>query len=144
MKTWIKILLVAFVTGVIGIALIYVFIYNKPQPNYDKMVPEFRLNAQDLFDFYKGNKTASEKKYNGKLIEVSGKLGHVESQDSITIAVFVFGHGMFGDEGIRCSMNRKFNDEAKKLIPEGNIKIKGYCTGYNDTDVILEHCSIIY
>lgn len=144
MKTWIKLLLGAFVVGIIGIALIYVFIYNKPHPNYEKMVPQFTLNAQELFDSYKNNKPSAEKKYNGKLLEIKGKLEQVESQDSITIAVFIFGHGMFGDEGIRCTMIPKFNEDAKKLIPQGNIRIKGYCTGYNDSDVILEQCSIIY
>jgi hypothetical protein len=144
MKTWIKLLLAAFVVGIIGIVLIYVFIYNKPHPNYETMVPQFRITAQELFESYKNNKPESEKRYNGKLIEITGKLGHVESHDSITIAVFVFGNGMFGDEGIRCTMIPKFNEDAKKLVPEGNLKIKGYCTGYNDSDVILEQCSIIY
>ncbi len=144
MKTWIKLLLGAFVVGIIGIALIYVFIYNKPHPNYEKMVPQFTLNAQELYNSFKTNKTASEQKYNGKLLEINGKLGHVESKDSITIAVFIFGQGLFGDVGIRCTMIPKFNEDAKKLIPEGNIRIKGYCTGYNDSDVILEQCSIIY
>ena len=144
MKTWIKLLLAAFVVGIIGILLIYVFIYNKPHPNYEKMVPQYRLTAQELFDSYKNNKPESEKRYNGKLLEITGKLGHVESHDSITIAVFIFGNGMFGDEGVRCTMISKFNEDAKKLVPEGNLKIKGYCTGYNDSDVILEQCSIIY
>jgi hypothetical protein len=144
MKNWIKLLLAAFVVGIIGIGLIYVFIYNKPHPNYEKMVPQFRLTAQELFQSYKTNKPFAEKRYNGQLIEVNGKLGHMESHDSITIAVFIFGQGLFGDEGVRCTMLPKFNEDAKKLIPEGNIKIKGYCTGYNDTDVILEQCSILY
>jgi hypothetical protein len=144
MKTWVKLLLAAFVVGIIGIAMIYIFIYNKPHPNYEKMVPEFRLNAQELFDSYKNNKAVAEKKYNGKLIEINGKLGHIESHDSITIAVFIFGQGMFGDEGIRCTMIAKFNEDAKKLVPEGTIRIKGYCEGFSDSDVVLEHCSIIY
>jgi hypothetical protein len=144
MKTWIKLLLAAFVVGIIGIALIYVFIYNKPHPNYETMVPQFRLTAQDLYNSYKDNKPFAEKRYNGQLIEINGKLGHVEAHDSIAIAVFVFENGMFGDEGVRCTMIPKFNEDAKKLIPDGNIKIKGYCTGYNDSDVILEQCSILY
>jgi len=144
MKTWIKLLLAAFVVGIIGIALIYIFIYNKPHPNYEKMVPEFRLNAQELYDSFNSNKSFSEKQYNGKLIEISGKLGHIETHDSITIAVFVFGQGIFGDQGVRCTMIPKFNEDAKKLVPEGNIRIKGYCEGFSDSDVVLEHCSIIY
>jgi hypothetical protein len=144
MKTWIKILLAAFVVGIIGIALIYIFIYNKPHPNYEKMVPQYTLNAQELYDSYKSNKTAAEQKYNGKLIEIKGKLGHVETHDSITIAVFVFSQGDFGDEGIRCTLIPKFNEDAKKLVPEGIIRIKGYCEGFSDSDVILEQCAIIY
>jgi hypothetical protein len=144
MKTWIKLLLAAFVAGIIGIALIYVFIYNKPHPNYEKMVPQFRLTAQELYTSYKTNKPSAEKRYNGQLIEITGQLGHVEARDSIAIAVFVFENGMFGDEGVRCTMIPKFNEDAKKLISGGNIKIKGYCTGYNDSDVILEQCSILY
>jgi hypothetical protein len=57
--------------------------------------------------------------------------------------VFVFEQGDFGDEGIRCTMLPKYNFEAGKLQPDVEIKVKGYCTGYNETDVILEKCSII-
>ena len=72
-----------------------------------------------------------------------GKLSKIEASDSLVTAVFVFGQGDFGDEGIRCSMLPKYSFEAGKLQPDGEIKVKGYCTGYNETDVILEKCSII-
>ena len=144
MNKWIKILLALEVIGIIAGLYVYIFVYNKPHPNYEKMVPEFRLNAQELYDSFNSNKSFSEKQYNGKLIEISGKLGHIETHDSITIAVFVFGQGIFGDQGVRCTMIPKFNEDAKKLVPEGNIRIKGYCEGFSDSDVVLEHCSIIY
>jgi hypothetical protein len=51
---------------------------------------------------------------------------------------------MFGDEGIRCVMSKKSSPEAAKLKPDGITRIKGYCTGFNDTDVIMEHCSLNY
>jgi hypothetical protein len=51
--------------------------------------------------------------------------------------------GLFGDEGIRCTMLSKFNEKAKDLVDNTNVKLKGYCTGYNDTDVIIEKCIIV-
>lgn len=144
MKTWIKILLVLGVVGIAAAFLVYHFVINKPQPDFEKIKPEYSLNAGALFNEFKTNKQNAHRLYNGKMIEITGKLARVESADTLTIAVFVFNQGMFGDEGIRCILMKKFTSDAKKLKPDGFIRIKGYCTGFNDTDVIMEHCSLIY
>jgi hypothetical protein len=143
MKTWGKIILSLFVVVIIALVLGYVFVYNKSHPDYEKMKPDFTLTASELYSSFNANTTESETKYNGKILSVSGTLTKVESTDSLVIAVFVFNQGIFGDEGIRCTMLPKFNDDTKKLQPENVYNIKGYCTGFNDPDVILEHCSII-
>jgi hypothetical protein len=143
MKTWGKIILSLFVVVIIALVLGYVFVYNKSHPDYEKMKPDFTLTASELYSSFNANTTESETKYNGKILSVSGTLTKVESTDSLVIAVFVFNQGIFGDEGIRCTMLPKFNDDTKKLQPENVYNIKGYCTGFNDPDVILEQCSII-
>jgi len=143
MKTWIKIVLGLMVVGMIALFLVYKFIYNKQHPDYENIEASFSVNAQELYNAYKTNKDAASAKYNGKVIALTGKLSKVETADTLVTAVFVFAQGDFGDEGIRCTMLRKFNDAAGKLQPDGEVKIKGYCTGYNETDVILEKCSII-
>ena len=143
MKLWVKILLALFIIGVIAAFYVYKYVYNKPHPDFEKMTPAYSIPAADLYNTFKANKTASEKKYNGQVIEIRGTLSKVEAKDSLVIAVFVFNQGMFGDEGIRCSMLKKYNEEAKKLSPGTSLKIKGYCTGYNETDVILEQCCLI-
>ena len=143
MKIWMKILLGLLVIGIIAAFLVYKYIYNKQHPNYENIEASFSLNAQDLYQAFKDNKDAGAGKYNGKVVALTGKLSKVEAVDSIVTAVFVFDQGDFGDEGIRCTMLKKFNEAAKKLQPDGEVKIKGYCTGYNETDVILEKCSII-
>jgi hypothetical protein len=142
MKTWLKILLGIAVLGIIGAVLIYVFVYNKPHPDYEKIKPDFTLSAQTLYDAFKGNKASAERLYTGKVIEITGALGKTEITDTTAIAVFVFDQGMFGDAGIRCSFLKKFHDDVKNLVPKTAIRIKGYCTGYTDTDVILEQCSL--
>jgi hypothetical protein len=143
MKLWIKIIIGLIVIGIIAIFLVYRFVYNKSHPDYENIEASITLNAQDLYQAYKNNTVNASAQYNGKVIALIGKLSKIESADSLVTAVFVFSQGDFGDEGIRCTMLPKFNHEANKLQPDGEIKIKGYCTGYNETDVILEKCSLI-
>lgn len=143
MKTWVKIILGLAVVGIIALFLVYKFVYNKQHPDYENAEAQFSMTATELFQAFKTNKDAASTKYNGKMITLTGKLSKVESADSLVIAVFVFSQGDFGDEGVRCTMLKKFNDAADKLQPDGDFMVKGYCTGYNETDVILEKCSII-
>ena len=100
------------------------------------------LTAEELYHTFVTDRVASGEKFNGKMVAISGILNHVEATDSMTIGVFVFDHGMFGDEGIRCIMLEKYKEDQKKFQAGNNITIKGFCSGYNNTDVILEYCSI--
>ncbi len=143
MKTWVKIIAGLVFIGVIAGVLVYFFIYNKPHPNYELMDAAYSVTVADFYNAYTSNKTEAGNKYNGKVIALSGKLSKVEFSDSLTICVFVFNKGMFGDEGVRCTMLPKFMELAKKFQPDGEVKLKGYCTGFNDTDVILDKCSIV-
>jgi len=144
MKLWIKIILGLAIAGIVAAFLIYHFVINKPHPNFEKIKPDYTLDAGAFYNEFKTTRENASKLYNGKVIEISGKLSRVESADTLTIAVFIFSKGMFGDEGIRCVMLKKYSEDAKKLKPDGTIRIKGYCTGFNETDVIIEHCSLIY
>lgn len=143
MKTWIKILLGLVLIGIVSLFLVYKFVYNKEHPDYERIEADFSVNARDLYQDFVSSKENASAKYNGKVIALTGSLSKVEVSDTLVTAVFVFNQGDFGDEGVRCTMLAKFNDEAGKLQPDGEVKIKGYCTGYNETDVILEKCSII-
>ncbi|MCX6251599.1 MAG: hypothetical protein NTX61_12700 [Bacteroidetes bacterium] len=138
----IKILLAIILIGIIAAILIYKFVIYRPQPNFENLKPDYSMNASDLYNAFKKDKVVSESKYAGKMVEISGSLTRVEASDTLSVAVFGFAQGMFGDEGVRCTVLPKFRMEVKKLIPGGTLKIKGYCEGFNDTDVIMEHCSL--
>lgn len=142
MKTWHKILIALFILGIAGAGIGYKFIYNKPHRDYEKAKPDFSVLATDLFNAYQADKQAAQMKFNGKVVEVSGMLHKVEEADSLTIAVFVLDEGMFGDEGIRCTMlpNHSVAIAAKA---GSETTIKGFVAGYNDTDIIFEKCSLI-
>jgi hypothetical protein len=142
MKKWIKISAVVIVLGIIGAILGYKFIYNKPHRDYEKAKPDYVLSAEEVFRFYKDSREEATAKFTGKVLQINGMLNKVEQPDSLTIAVFAIEQGMFGDEGIRCTM---LENHAKTVLAYTGkeVTIKGYCTGYNDTDVIMENCSVI-
>lgn len=143
MKIWMKILLGLFITGIIVGVCVYYFVYNKPHPDYEKMEAAFTIPARELYIAYTTDKVEADKKFNGKVVMISGTLKKIETTDSLVIAVFVFNQGVFGDEGIRGTFLPKLNELGKKLLPDTEIKLKGFCTGFNDTDVILEKCSML-
>jgi hypothetical protein len=142
MNKWIKILIGLFILGLIGAALGYIFIYNKPHKDYEKAKADFSLAPDELFYAYRNDKLNAGSMYNGKVLEISGVFDKIETPDDLTIAVFAIEEGIFGDEGVRCTM---LPDHAGGLnsYDGKQITIKGYCTGYNETDVIMEKCSIV-
>jgi len=143
MKNWIKILIGLAVVGMIAAFIGYKFVYNKPHPNFENMEADFKIGAKELYDAFKSDATAAGQKYNGKVVEISGAASNVEEIDSLVVAVFAFEDGMFGQEGIRVTMLPKFNDALKNYASVEDIVLKGFCSGYNDTDVIIEKGSIV-
>lgn len=143
MRKWYKIIAALVILGGIAGFLGYHFVYNKPHTDYEKADADFRITGERLFDLYTTSKAEAQQTYNGKVLEVSGNVSSVENPDSLTIVVFALREGMFGDEGIRFSVLQKYGASANELETGDPVTIKGYCTGYNDTDIILEYCSII-
>jgi hypothetical protein len=142
-KNLIKAAIALFVIGVLSAGLVYQFVINKPQPDYEKAKPAYILSATDLFDSFQSNRELAEKKYNGQVVMLSGKIDKIEVSDSLVTGVFIFNQGMFGDEGIRCSMLPQQAANLKTLAAGSEVRLKGFLTGYNDTDVIMEQCSVI-
>ena len=142
MKKWILIFVSLLILGVVGGIMGYKFIYNKPHRDFEKAKPDYSLSSEVLFSAFSNSRAEAEKTYNGKVLEIQGTISEIESFDSLTIIVFSLREGMFGDEGIRCTMLPAHNKNAESLAVGTKVTVKGYCTGFNDTDVILEKCTI--
>jgi hypothetical protein len=142
MKKWIKFMTVVFLVGIIGAGFGYKFVYNKPHRDYEKAKADYSISGKELFLQFKNSTPQAGERYTGKVLEIKGQLASVETPDSLTIAVFTLDEGMFGAEGIRCSMLPNHAQHISQFIG-AEVKLKGYCTGYNETDVIMEKCSII-
>lgn len=136
------IVLLIFVLLLGAASYVYFFVYNKEHPEYAKLEPDFTLEARALYDEFSANSEQSSKKYNGKMILITGTPDRIEQVDSLVIAVFAFNEGMFGAEGMRCTFLPGVAQGINGLDDLQDKQIKGYCTGFNDIDVILENCSL--
>lgn len=143
MNKWLKIILVLFVLGVLGGIGVYIFVYNKPHTDYAKAKPEIIAEARACYDEFVSDRFQAEQKYNGKIVQLYGTFSRVEKNDSLTVLVFVFNEGVFGEEGIRCTMLPSISYESLEQQIGNQIVVKGFLTGYNETDVIMENCSIV-
>ena len=137
-----KILLGVVIVIIIGAVSVYLYI-NKPHPSYEKLKAEFTMTPQTIYNEFKANGKSSALKYNGKMVELAGKISKIENSDTLVTIVFAFSQGLFGDEGVRCAMIRKLNGSTKELKQGDNVDLKGLCQGFNETDVIFEKCSLI-
>ena len=141
-----KLLIIALVLLVVGAAaafLVYKYVYNKPHPNYETKKADLTIEGKRLWTDYSMNKDIADKKYTGKVLLVDGIIMRVEEVEGMVIVVFAYKRGDFGDEGIRVTMLPDHAQAAKGIDPFKPVKIKGLCTGFNGTDVIMENGSIV-
>ena len=143
MKKVLIILVALVVIGAIAAFLVYKYVYNKPHPDYETAKVDLSIEAKRLWTDYSMNKDIADERYTGKIIQLDGRIMRVEEVDDLVVVVFAYRKGDFGDEGIRVTMLPDYNQAAKGIDPFKIVNIKGLCTGYNGTDVILENGSIV-
>ena len=142
MKKLLKIAVILAIIGVLSAMYVWFFVYNKPHRNYQTAEVDFTLPAQMCYNQY-ANRADEAIQYTGKVLQIDGIPSSIEKTDSTVIIVFAYNTGMFGDEGIRCSVLPDYQDKVEEIKLMKQVVMKGYCAGYNGTDVILEYCSII-
>jgi len=135
-----KLLIILILIGALIGGYVYFFIINKSHPDYENMNADLKITAEEL---YNECRNGNALKFTGKLLEVKGKPTNIEINDTLYTLVYVFDEGMFGPKGVRATLLKSYNKLVKDLDLNKTMIIKAYCTGYNDTDVILEKTSIV-
>ncbi len=136
-------MIILVVAGVIGGGLVYKFIYNKPHPDYEMEPASHKLSAEALFEAFRENSDQAGNEYNGEIIEINGEFDNIEEHEGTLTVVFAFDEGMFGPEGVRVTMIEKFNDSIREHSRAAEIRLKGFCSGYNGSDVVMKNGSIV-
>lgn len=127
-----KIIAVASVLVLLG-TVYGIYLFNKKTGSLHNEKPDIVITADQLYmDFNKDEKLAL-KKYEGKIIEVTGKVIMVQQTDSISNVLLSAEGALFG--GINCS----FNELEFTLKKEDIATIKGQCQGFLES-VILNNC----
>ena len=139
MKKFKRVIGILIALGILMAAYIWFFVYNKPHRNFEKAKPDITMSARDCYNGFSNNKIHA----GGKVLEIYGVPSSIESSDTMVVVVFAFKQGMFGENGIRCTMLSDNQQKARVLSTSDTAYIKGFCAGYNGSDVILDNCSII-
>jgi len=144
MKKLLIIVLILAITGLIAAALVFKFYVNKPHDDIEKAAPDYSLTAREIWKQYTSGYRTADSLYTGKVIELSGTLNRTDKSDSIVYVVFVMEvDSIFGDKSVRCEMLHKFNNEILTFASGTPVKIKGFCTGFDETDIKFNKCSIV-
>ena len=119
------------------IGLVYGFyLYNKKTPSLENEKPDYTLTADELYTSFSTDEASAIEKYEGKILQVSGKVLMLTQTDSISNVVLNAEDALFG--AVNCS----FNTLKETLQKEENIVVKGQCQGYL-TNVILNNCVLV-
>lgn len=141
MKFW-KIIGILAIIGIISGIAIYLYVMYKPHKSYLNVEPDHTVSAQMLYEEFDLDEDAATAKYVGKVVLVEGNISNIEDLDTTLRIGFIFNHGMFGEEGVRCTLDKSFLDEARALTPGTTVVLKGVCHG-KSSDVELGQCSIV-
>ncbi len=143
MKIWRRLTMGLVLTGIAAVSTLYLLVYNKPHPDYESKKPERVISAEALYFSFVEDEVAANTKFIGKVVAIDGQAAEVEQLDDMVIVTFVIGQGVFGGEGVRCTMLEGHHARALDLSRGENVELKGLCAGFTGSDVILEHCSFL-
>jgi hypothetical protein len=130
-----KVLKIVLVIAIIG-ALAGYYVYNKPVSGLEDATPAFTMKADELFTAFESDETGANKKYIGKIIQVSGTVQSVNhEQDGNTSVTLQTAGGMFG---VICRMD-SLNTNIQGIANGQSVSMKGECTGML-MDVVLVRC----
>jgi uncharacterized protein (DUF1330 family) len=121
--------------------------YSRTNKDLQKVKPDYVLTAAEILNEYESNDTAATKKYNGKVIELSGNVKTLEKDEQGFYTV-VLGEGN-SLSSVRCSMDSSHKEDAARLSAGTSTTVRCACTGFNKdemglgSDLILNRCAII-
>lgn len=133
-----KILIGLILVTVIGI-IIAVSMYFKPHQSMIRLSPEFMMTSDELLMTFETDEIAANEKLVDKVIEVSGIIGTVQTDnDGITVIISTDNPV----SGIICEMDDLSSHKMEDLAEGETVKLKCLCTGYL-MDVSMRRCIVV-
>ena len=118
------ILLIALVIIALAGAYVWFFVYNKKHTNIENEKAHYKVTDIELVKEFEANFDSAHKKYNNKVIEITGtvarvdKVGQGDSLSSITFTPSA-------EYEILCEVYSKYHKDAQALAGNDKIVLKG-------------------
>lgn len=121
--------------------------YNRKNKDLGEVNADVKIPAVDMIKEYEQNDSLADKKYLGKVVEVTGNVKEVKRDDAGYYTVSL------GDttsmSSVRCAIDTTHYQDAASLTVGSSAIVRGNCTGFNKdemglgSDVILNRSVII-
>jgi hypothetical protein len=99
------------------------------------------ISSSQLFAEYKANDINADRKYKGKILQVSGTAEHI-SRDIVDNIYVTLKGGEYEIFSIQCFFSDQFEDQAARLRPHQYLTIRGRCDG-KFGNVMIKDCIIV-
>lgn len=130
-----KYLIFAILVGIVAAGFGF-YMYNKPHKNIESSKVDFKMEAKTLFAEFEENEAAANTKYLDKIVEVSGIVKAVNSEDGETSIMLETGNEM---SGVNCSLDNLTKHKRVTFTIGEKVSFKGLCTGVL-MDVVIVRC----
>lgn len=121
--------------------------FTRTHKDLAKVKPDFVLTARALLAEFEANDSAAGKKFNDKIMEVSGLVKKLEKDEQGYYTI------VLGDSSslsaVRCSVDTTHNPDAAAVKENSSVTLRGVCTGFNKdemglgADVILNRSVLV-
>ena len=146
---WIKRISILFVIGIVVALLIFKFVINKPTANLKNSTADYNFTASAFLNQLATADSNGIKKYNDKVIQITGLVKAVTPNDSATMVTL----GDSTTNTIQCQIDTRNNETAKLIQPNTTVVIKGKMAGVAKEDdpmlaelginVVLNTCTLV-
>lgn len=133
-----KILILLLFLGTAGAAVGF-YLFNKPHESVLEKEAEFKMESAALVSDFEADENVANKKYNGKVVEVTGIVSEKSKDDKGKLNISLQGEDL---AGIGCVFENAGQEKAGQLKEGDKVKIKGVCTGIL-MDVVMVDCVVV-
>jgi len=111
----------------------------------DKKVETIKVNAIQIYNEYKENEVSADKKYKGKLIDVSGEVDKIgkDIMDNPYVSLVTLKNSIMNLSMVQCSFNSDKSNELALLKKGTKVIIRGEGKGSMATIVEIGNCELL-
>lgn len=139
-KRTVHIVLIVMILSLIAGGIVFLKVFKKADTSVGDKPADVKIEATALAAEYEADENAANKKYLGKVIEVTGTITDITYDDNQNLIVVMTDE--MAMTGVSCTFDNTQTDIKDKLKKGQTVTIKGSCTGVL-MEVILTKCALV-